>query len=151
MKLFKLREDSNPATRTRDSNSPASRLEPRPYCHAREAMLRDGARQRGPEVGRALTWKRHKENHPCGWFSLCRTPSETRTHTGTILSRLPLPIGLWGQRLKSTSSWRAPDALRIPRTTHAGTQSSEAQQCRVRARSCSTSPRPRGTYARRSA
>lgn len=38
-------------------------------------------------------------------------PSGTRTHTVPILSRLPLPIGLWGQRkLRWCSLSRPPDA-----------------------------------------
>lgn len=44
----------------------------------------------------ALPWKQGLGSPVPG------APSETRTHTWSILSRLPLPIGLWGPAIQSS-------------------------------------------------
>lgn len=54
----------------------------------------------------------HERNDPPKAGRFVRAPTGTRTQTGTILSRLPLPIGLWGPVVIGAPE-RLPNADRV--------------------------------------
>ena len=61
----------------------------------------------------------HEQNDRSKTGRFVRAPTGTRTQTGTILSRLPLPIGLWGP-VVSRPRQATERGRRIPQMTHAG-------------------------------